>query len=149
MIAEIIPDAYDANGRQVSQPFHRRKGPRPTFPIGRFITQPLTVHCTRLEEVRQFLCKCRYVSDEKLFKKEEHWQPPEEFEKNKAGDCEDFSLWTWRQLLAMGLNCRIVFGKHGRYGMGHAWVIGWTVVSCRTTSPLSRLETTSSLHAEL
>jgi hypothetical protein len=69
------------------------------------------------------LCKCRYVSDEKLFKKEEYWQPPEEFEKNKAGECEDFSLWTWRQLLAMGLNCRIVFGKHGRYGIGHAWVM--------------------------
>ena len=123
MIAEIIPSAYDATGRQVSHPFHRRKGPHPTFPIGRFVSQPLTVHCASLTELRTFLCKCRYISDEKLFGKEEYWQPPEEFEKLKAGDCEDFALWTWRQMLAMGLDSRIVFGKHGRYGTGHAWVM--------------------------
>jgi hypothetical protein len=123
MIAEIIPEAYDAIGRQVSQPFLRRKGPRPTFPIGRFVSQGLTVHCGSMDEVRRFLCGCRYISDEKLFGKQEYWQPPEEFEKLKAGDCEDFSLWTWRQLLEMGLESRVVFGKHGRYAIGHAWVM--------------------------
>jgi predicted transglutaminase-like cysteine proteinase len=92
MIAEIIPEAYDAVGRQVSQPFLRRKGPHPTFPMGRYVSQPLTVQCRNLEDVRQFLCSCRYVPDRELFGRQDYWQPPEEFEKRKAGDCEDFSL---------------------------------------------------------
>lgn len=122
MIAEIIPEAYDAAGRQVSQPFLRRKGPHPTFPMGRYVSQPLTIHCNTLQDIRQFLRGCRAVSDKELFGKEDYWQPPEEFEKRKAGDCEDFSLWTWRQLLALGVDARIVFGRHGRFGIGHAWV---------------------------
>jgi predicted transglutaminase-like cysteine proteinase len=102
MIAEIIPEAYDAVGRQVSEPFHRRKGAHPTFPMGRYISQPLTVKCTTMHEVRKFLDGCKYVSDEELFGKRDYWQPSEEFEKRKKGDCEDFALWTWRQLLEMG-----------------------------------------------
>jgi len=123
MIAEIIPEAYDARGTQVSQPFLKRKSFHPTFPLGRYISQPLTVSCSTLEDVRAFLRTWRYVSDRELFEKEDYWQPPEEFERRKAGDCEDFSLWTWRELLAMGLDARVVFGRHGRYGTGHAWVM--------------------------
>jgi len=138
MIAEIIPEAYDATGHQVSQPFHRRKGPHPTFPMGRYVSQPLTVHCNTLEDIRQFLRGCRAVSDKKLFGKEGYWQPPEEFEKRKAGDCEDFALWTWRQLLAMGLDARVVFGKHGRYGIGHAWVMFFQDGKCYLLEPQAR-----------
>jgi transglutaminase-like putative cysteine protease len=122
MIAEIIPEAYDAAGKQVSEPFHRRKGPHPTFPMGRYISQPLTVKCTTMQEVRKFLAGCKYVSDEELFGKRDYWQPPEEFETRKKGDCEDFALWTWRQLLAMGYDARFIGGAAGRYGTGHAWV---------------------------
>jgi len=138
MIAEIIPEAYDAYGKQVSQPFLRRKGPHPTFPIGRFLSHHLAVHCADTEEVRRFLCSCRYVSDEKLFGKQDYWQPPEEFEKLKAGDCEDFSLWTWRQLLEMRLDCRIVFGRHGRYGIGHSWVMFFEDGRCYLVEPQAR-----------
>jgi hypothetical protein len=122
MIAEIIPEVYDASGRQVSQPFLRRKGPHPTFPMGRYVSQPLAVRCKTIEDIRQFLRGCRAVSDKELFDKEEYWQPPEEFEKRKAGDCEDFALWTWRQLLSMGYDARFIGGSCGRYGDGHAWV---------------------------
>lgn len=122
MIAEVILEAYDADGHQVSQPFHGRRGLHSTFPMGRYVSQPLSVQCSTLEDVRRFLCGCRAVSDEELFGKRDYWQPPDEFEKRKAGDCEDFSLWTWRQLSAMGFDTRVVFGKHGRYGIGHAWV---------------------------
>jgi len=138
MIAEIIPEAYDAIGRQVSQPFLHRKGPRPTFPMGRYVSQPLTVQCGTLEDVCQFLKTCRAVSDEELFGKEEYWQPPEEFEKRRAGDCEDFSLWTWRELLAMGVNARIVFGRHGRYRTGHAWVMFFQDRECFLLEPQAR-----------
>ena len=65
MIAEIIPEIDDALGKQVSQPFHARKLPRPTFPMGRFVSQPLTTQCKNVEELRQFLNGCRAVSDER------------------------------------------------------------------------------------
>jgi hypothetical protein len=90
--------------------------------MGRYVSQPLTVRCNTIEDVRKFLRSCRAVSDKELFDKEEYWQPPEEFEKRKAGDCEDFALWTWRQLLAMGFDARFIGGSAGRYGIGHAWV---------------------------
>jgi hypothetical protein len=122
MIAEILPEAYDAQGRQVSQPFHRRRGPHPTFPMGRYVSQPLTVKCSTIREVREFLAGCKYVSDKELFGKADYWQPPEEFEKRKKGDCDDFALWTWRQLLSMGYDARFIGGSCGRYGEGHAWV---------------------------
>lgn len=122
MIAEIIPEAYDAVGHQVSQPFLRRKGPHPTFPMGRYLSQPLTIHCRTIGELREFLMGCKYVSDKELFGKEDYWQPPEEFEKSRKGDCEDFALWTWRQLLNMGYHARFMGGSAGRYGTGHAWV---------------------------
>ncbi len=137
MIAEIIPEAYDAVGRQVSQPFLARKT-RPTFPMGRYISQPLAIHCKSLDELRDFLRMCRAVSDRELFGKEEYWQPPDEFEKRKAGDCEDFSLWTWRQLLEMGFEARVVFGRHGRYGIGHAWVMFFEGERCFLLEPQYR-----------
>lgn len=122
MIAEIIPEAYDSIGRQVSQPFLRRKGPHPTFPMGRYVSQPLTINCSTIREVREFLVTCEYVSDKELFGKDDYWQPPEDFEKRKKGDCEDFALWTWRQLLELGYDARFIGGRCGRYGEGHAWV---------------------------
>jgi hypothetical protein len=122
MIAEIIPEAYDATGKQVSQPFLRRKTMHPTFPMGRYISQPLSVKCRTMADVRRFLMECKYVSDKELFDKDDYWQPPEEFEKRKKGDCEDFALWTWRQLLSMGYEARFIGGSCGRYGDGHAWI---------------------------
>jgi hypothetical protein len=110
MIAEIIPEAYDAYGRQVSQPFLRRKGPHPTFPMGRYVSQPLTVRCQTIRKVRTFLATCKYVSDKELFGKRDYWQPPEDFEERKKGNCEDFALWTWRQLLNMGYEARFIGG---------------------------------------
>ena len=106
--------------------------------MGRYVSQPLAVECKTMEEIRQFLRGCRAVSDEELFGKQEYWQPPEEFEKRKAGDCEDFSLWTWRQLLAMGLDARVVFGRHGRYGIGHAWVMFFLDDKCFLVEPQAR-----------
>jgi hypothetical protein len=136
MIAEIIPEAYDAVGRQVSQPFSRRKGPHPTFPMGRYIGQPLSTQCNTMGDVRNFLVGCKYVSDSELFGKHDYWQPPEEFEKRKKGDCEDFALWTWRQLLSMGYEARFIGGSAGRYGEGHAWVEFFQDGKCFLLEPL-------------
>jgi Transglutaminase-like superfamily len=48
--------------------------------------------------------------------------PPEEFERARKGDCEDFALYAWRQVQSFGYPTRFVGGKNGRYGEGHAWV---------------------------
>jgi hypothetical protein len=69
MIAEVIPEAYDGHGHQVSQPFLKKKSPHPTFPMGRYVSQPLTVHCASLDEIREFLRGCRAISDKELFGK--------------------------------------------------------------------------------
>ena len=122
MIAEIFPQAYDAVGRKVFRPDLRRKGVHPTFPMGRYVSQPLSVKCASLEDMRKFLCTCSGVSDEEQFGKRDYWQPPENFEQTRKGDCDDFALWTWRQLLDLGYEARFVCGAHGRYGTGHAWV---------------------------
>jgi transglutaminase superfamily protein len=136
MIAEIIPDAYDAEGVQVSQPFLKLRAPHPTFPMGRYISQPLTIECGTIAEVRSFLANCEYVSDKELFDKNDYWQPPDEFERRKKGDCEDFALWTWRQLLEMGYDARFIGGSCGRYGAGHAWVEYFENDTCFLVEPL-------------
>ena len=70
----------------------------------------------------RFLISCKQASDKKTFGKDDYWLPPDEFEKSKQGDCDDFALWTWRQLIDMGYPARFVVGRFGRYGGGHAWV---------------------------
>ena len=122
MIAEIFPEAYDAVGRRTVRPDLRRKGLRATAPMGRYVSQPLTAKCKSISDIREFLCTCKYVSDEVQFHKRDYWQPPDEFEKTKRGDCDCFALWTWREFLSLGYNARFVLGRAGRYGEGHAWV---------------------------
>lgn len=136
MIAEIIPETYDAYGKQVSEPFHRRKSVHSTFPMGRYVSQPLGVQCKTIGDIRSFLSSCRYVSDQELFGKRDYWQPPEEFEKRRKGDCEDFALWTWRQLLNLGYDARFIGGSAGRYGEGHAWVEYFQDGKCFLLEPL-------------
>jgi hypothetical protein len=122
MIAEVFPEAYDAVGRRTARPDLRRKGLRATAPMGRYVSQPLTVKCNSLSEIQEFLLTCKYVSDEAQFHKKDYWQPPDEFEKTKKGDCDCFALWTWREFLALGYDARFVVGRAGRYGEGNAWV---------------------------
>jgi hypothetical protein len=123
MIAEVFPEAYDTVGRPTFRPDQRRRRRFPTsFPIGRYFSQPLGNQCQSLEDLRTFLRKCRYVSDEEQFGRANFWMPPEKFERSRKGDCEDFALYAWRQLLSLGYAARFVGGKHSRNGEGHAWV---------------------------
>ena len=143
MIAETIPETYDAPGRQVARPFDHRRGFHPSFPMGRYVSQPLTIKCDSIRDIRIFLAGCEYVSDRELFGKEDYWQPPEEFEKKKKGDCEDFALWTWRQLLNLSYDARFVAGRCGRHGSGHAWVEYFQDARCYIVEPLrSRIMST-------
>lgn len=107
--------------------------------MGRYISHPLTVQCRTLEDVRRFLRQCKSVSDEEQFDRRDHWQPPEEFEKTRKGDCDCFALWTWRQLLEMGYDARFVIGQCGRYGTGHAWVQFFQNGTCYLLEPQLRM----------
>src|SRR6185312_16268596 len=122
MFLEVIPQFYDIAGRKSFRPHLKKNLPPPTFPFGRYVSRPLTVRCSNLEDVRQFLKSCKQASDQETFGKKDYWLPPDEFEISKKGDCDDFALWTWRQLLQMGYSARFVVGRFGRYGAGHAWV---------------------------
>ena len=123
MIAELISESYDIDGRKVFRPdFRRHSGFKPTFPAGRFLSKELNHWCSDIPEMRRFLSRCNYVSDQEQFAKKDYWQPPEQFENSRRGDCDDFALWAWRQLLHMGYVARFVVGRAGRYGGGHAWV---------------------------
>jgi hypothetical protein len=123
MIAELFPQFYDIQGRKVLRPglSQRRKGFRPTYPMGRNLTQPLKHPCKDFVEMRNFLRTCRAV-DASQIEKRDYWQPPEEFEVNRKGDCVDFALWAWRQVLVMGYPARFAGGSAGKFGSGHAWV---------------------------
>jgi hypothetical protein len=132
MVAEIIPAAYDSQGKKVSH-LHihlNRYWFKPTFPMGAYLSQPLSVSCSTMKDIRRFLLECKYVSDQEQFNQPDYWMPPEEFESRKKGDCDDFALWTWRQLMALGYRCRFVIGSASRYGDGHAWT---TLVQDGTT----------------
>ncbi|MBN2590574.1 MAG: transglutaminase-like cysteine peptidase [Sedimentisphaerales bacterium] len=124
MIAEIIKELYDFEGRPTGSPSSRKRKKLflATFPMERYVSQPLSVYCKNIKELRKFLRGCSYVSDKEQFNKEDYWMPPEEFETRKKGDCDDFALWTWRQLIEMGYKSRYVVGRAGKYGEGHAWV---------------------------
>lgn len=139
VIAETIPGAYDAVGRQVTPSFFRRKAPDTALPIGRYIGQPLTLKCQSIADVRRFLVSCKAVSAQDLFGKRDYWQPPEEFERLRKGGCVDFSLWTWRQLLSLGYDARFVGGRAGRYGTGHAWVEYFENGRCFLVEPQFRM----------
>jgi hypothetical protein len=123
LIAEIIPGYYDVEGKKVFRPDSRRhSGFKPTFPAGRFLSQPLKYWCSDFSDMRRFLSKCKYVSDQEQFGQKDYWEPPDQFEETKKGDCEDFALWAWRQLLHMGYPARFVIGPAFKYGEMHAWV---------------------------
>ena len=111
----------------------------------RFISAPLSNHFDDIEALCRFLETCEYVSDVEQFKQQDYWMPPELFEQRKKGDCEDFSLYVWRQLMDMGYSTRFVVGCH--FATGHAWVTleqdGKQYIVEPLASPISRLRLTT------
>ncbi len=88
--------------------------------LDRFFEKPLEAKPKSLAEIERFLMGCQYISDLEHKGISDYWEPPEEFEKDRKGDCEDHSLWAWRQLLEMGYRVRFVAGEY--CGNKHAWI---------------------------
>lgn len=123
MISEVLPGAYDTDGVPIPRPskkHHRWFAPHASLTA--YLLSPSTVACESLDDVRAFLSRCRYVSDEEQFGLPDFWMTPAEFESSRRGDCEDFALWSWVKLLTLGYDARFVCGRAGRYGAAHAWV---------------------------
>lgn len=88
----------------------------------RVLRARLQVRATSLREVDLWLNGCRYQSDQRLFGTADYWQTPESTERRRAGDCEDFALWAWVQLLRLGMRARFVVGGLYADEVNHAWV---------------------------
>lgn len=98
---------------------------------------------TSLDDIKEWLLGCEYVRDPDLFDKEDYWQHPCAFEQLKQGDCEDFSLWTWRRLIELGYEADFVVGHYIHPGfepIGHSWLIFYHENQTYVFDPVSRLK---------
>ena len=78
-----------------------------------------------LDQLCQWLQGCRYIADIDHFGERDVWTHPLDFERGKAGDCEDHALWAWRKLLEMDIPAYFVVGLHRNERdetVAHAWV---------------------------
>ena len=92
-----------------------------THPWNRYFNRHLATRPQTLAEIETFLIGCRYRSDRETRSQRDFWEPPDIFEKRKAGDCEDHAIWAWRQLHDLGYKARLVLGYCK--GRAHAWVL--------------------------
>lgn len=63
----------------------------------------------------------RYQLDLDQYGQEEVWQTSYQAYMNERGDCEDHALALADWLIGLGLDARVVLGRHK--GIGHAWVV--------------------------
>jgi len=95
--------------------------------FGWYLQGECKVAVTSLEDMEDWLLKCSYLSDDKLFRNADFWQHPAMFEKVRKGDCEDHAIWAWRRLRDLGIPARLFTGRvvslvNGGAGF-HAWVV--------------------------
>jgi hypothetical protein len=118
----------------VDDPWERLNGrvPLPQFGSGarhdfRWYLEGETAQApSSLEEIMEWLGGCEYESDEAMFAEPDFWQHPRTFEHLRRGDCEDFALWAWRNLLRLGYDADLVVGRclpPARKGSRHAWIV--------------------------
>ncbi len=86
------------------------------------LNSPLNFQAKRMTQIDDWINKGKYLSDERLYGESDKWQIPSEFEKIRRGDCEDFALWTWVQLLRMNIHARFMLGGLYSNELNHAWV---------------------------
>lgn len=93
-------------------------------PFSWYFSGQLTTTTPTVDDVSDWLQGCTYRRDEEQFRSADHWQHPAHFERRREGDCEDFSLWTWRKLVEMGCEAEFVAGwiRVGPSMVGHTWV---------------------------
>lgn len=101
-------------------------GPGLQVDFANYLAGPSKVTATSPEEIASWLLDCRYADDRELLDDHDHWLHPRTFEVVRAGDCEDFALWAWRELLELRFDAEFVVGSRRRAGGEegrHAWVV--------------------------
>ena len=94
-----------------------------TYTLGfAVLNAPLRFLARDVTEIDLWINSCRYVPDERLFGEVDYWQTPDQTERNSMGDCEDFAIWAWVQLLRQGTRSRMVLGGLYSDDLNHAWV---------------------------
>ena len=85
----------------------------------------LVQEITSINAMCDYMIGCRHVPDIKQHNQRDVWMHPVDFERLKKGDCEDFSLWAWRRLSAMGYETEFMTGAVAKDGdlFGHAWLV--------------------------
>lgn len=99
---------------------HEKTNFNPSIPMEHFLYCEINHYFHKINELQKFLCECKYKADKDKYECEDFWMTPNEFECEKEGDCEDFALYTWRQLLHMGYDARFIVGFVSG-NKGHAW----------------------------
>ncbi len=108
------------------EPPLRAFGPGAVDDFTSFLECPSHIAVHTPTEVAAWLLGCRYADDKMLLDAEDSWQHPCTFELVRSGDCEDYALWAWRQLVRAGYDAEFVVGMlHRRDGVTgrHAWVV--------------------------
>ncbi len=71
------------------------------------------------EDVEKFLRRhFNFREDQQLFGTFDYWQTPEEFWQKRAGDCEDFAIFSQYALQKLGIDAHVV-SIYGRGGYAH------------------------------
>ncbi|GEM_PF-4768041 len=101
----------------------------PVYSNGQSVTMdPMTLEkaltpIQSLESIAQLMSQnIRFVEDRALFQDEDYWQSPEELWKRKAGDCEDFAVFTQFVLRKINIGSDIV-SVYGIRGYAHTVVV--------------------------
>jgi predicted transglutaminase-like cysteine proteinase len=90
------------------------------------INHPLNYYAETFNDIDKWINFGTYVSDQRLYGEADKWISPSKFENIRQGDCEDFALWVWVQLIKMKVNARFVLGGLFTNEIDHAWVSIYT-----------------------
>lgn len=90
-----------------------------------YLTGDSEVHISSVKELCEWLFSCEYISWEGQDRKTLDWQHPLDFEKEKKGNCVDFSLWAWRRLIELDVKVELFAGEWIRLGKKkqYFWVV--------------------------
>lgn len=90
-----------------------------------YLARPCRIARSTPLAIAEWLLECRYAEDPQLLDEPDLWLHPVTFELLRCGDCEDFALWAWRQLVDARFDATFVVGIRSIPGTirgRHAWV---------------------------
>lgn len=101
-------------------------GPGCKHSFEHYVSGESNIDVNNLDQLCDWLATCDYVADIIKHGKHDYWTHPDDFERERSGDCEDFALWAWRKLKQMNLSAEFMVGKliqpDGRIE-NHAWLM--------------------------